>query len=122
MSRKYGVGKVRQKSAFSRKYAPPGRYDNSSPPSAVPNGDIMNDLLNFLSVFGSAARPILIRVIDFAFRRRPKKYPAAAEHVPASASSNERSELLDEIRRATSILEFERRDRRRTPGVHPNES
>lgn len=64
-----------------------------------PTGDIMNDILDVLTIAGLAARPLWLWLRGSDLLGRANENP-----------SEERSELFSEIRRITSILEIGRRD------------
>jgi hypothetical protein len=68
----------------------------------------MNDLLHHLSVFWIAARPMLSRVLARIMPRPTNEGLRARGYVSMISVSDERSELNDEIRRMTAMLEIGR--------------
>jgi len=70
-------------------------------------------LLEFLALVGIAlalaASPFLINLLESIVPARPNRRRAAAGYDSTSAASKERSEMRDEIRRATDIIESNQR-------------
>lgn len=66
----------------------------------------MNDLLDILTVVGIATKPLWVWVRESPMLRHTKGRRLGSKHAP----TEEGSELIDEIRRITSVLEFGRRD------------
>lgn len=66
----------------------------------------MNDLLDILTVVGIATKPLWMWVRESPLLRHAHGRRLGSTNAP----TEERSELIDEIRRITSVLEFGRRD------------
>jgi hypothetical protein len=84
------------------------------------DGDVfMIYLLEFLGFLGVAAllaaSPLLVRTIDYLRPHLEQSSRGAKGYEPSRAHSDERAEIRNEIRRATAILEVDRRAMQRDP-------
>jgi hypothetical protein len=74
-------------------------------------------LLEFLGFLGVAvllaASPLLVRTVEYIRPRIKQASPEAQGYEAFQARSDERSEIRDEIRRMTAVLEVDRRDMHR---------
>jgi hypothetical protein len=76
-------------------------------------------LLEFLGFMGVAvllaASPLLVRTVEYIRSRRKQSSQEAQGYESFQARSDERSEIRNEIRRMTAILEVDRRGMQRDP-------
>jgi hypothetical protein len=76
-------------------------------------------LLEFLGFLGVvillAASPLLVRTLEYIRPRLKRSSWEANGHESFQAGSDERSEIRNEIRRMTAVLEVDRRDVQRDP-------
>jgi hypothetical protein len=76
-------------------------------------------LLEFLGFLGVAillaASPLLVRTLEYIRPRLKRSSREANAHESFQARSDERSEIRNEIRRMTAVLEVDRRDVQRDP-------
>ena len=76
-------------------------------------------LLEFLGFLGVAillaASPLLVRTLEYIRPRLRRSHREANGHESFQARSDERSEIRNEIRRMTAVLEVDRRDMHRDP-------
>jgi hypothetical protein len=76
-------------------------------------------LLEFLAFLGMAvllaASPLLIRTVEHIRSRRRQSSQQAKGYESLQAPSDERSEIRNEIRRMTAILEVDRHGMQRDP-------
>jgi hypothetical protein len=76
-------------------------------------------LLEFLGFLGVAAllaaSPLLVRTVEYIRPRLKQSSRETKGYESSQAPSNERSEIRNEIRRMTAILEVDRRGMQRDP-------